>query len=224
MAQIRWFHSIDLGQGLVTPGAHVSAERLPPLHLPEDLTGKTVLDVCTWDGFFAFEAERRGAARVVAVDSYCWSGPGWGTRAGFDLACAALDSHVEGIECDVLDLDPARLGTFDLVLCLGVLYHMRHPLLMLERVAAVCHDQLILQTQTDLTAVDRPVAAFYPGSERGGDATNWWGLNPACVEAMLRVVGFRRVTLVDRSDPPPARAVSLEAMQNHYATWHAWKH
>ena len=87
VAKIRWFHSIDLGSGIVTPGYDPStAERAKGYGIPEDLRGKSVLDIGAWDGFFSFEAERRGASRVVAVDSYCWSGPGWGTKAGFEPA------------------------------------------------------------------------------------------------------------------------------------------
>jgi tRNA (mo5U34)-methyltransferase len=73
---------------------------------------------------------------------------------------------------DPLELSPARIGTFDLVLFLGVLYHVRHPLLALERVFSVTHGQLILQTQIDLAAIDRPALAFYQGSDLNNDPTN----------------------------------------------------
>ena len=72
-----------------------------------------------------------------------------GTKAGFELARKALDSKVEDLSIDVLDLSPERIGEFDLVLILGVLYHMRHPLLALERVASVTKDQLVLETHVD---------------------------------------------------------------------------
>ncbi len=80
--KISWFHSIDLGNGLVTPGweGPATKRKLGRLGLPDDLSGLTVLDIGAWDGFFSFEAERRGAARVLATDSYSWSGNGWGTR------------------------------------------------------------------------------------------------------------------------------------------------
>src|ERR1700712_3578633 len=86
VADIEWWHTMDLGDGIVTPGASKSAETLPRLQMPANLAGRTVLDVGAWDGFFSFEAERRGASRVVATDSFCWSGSGWGTKAGFELA------------------------------------------------------------------------------------------------------------------------------------------
>ena len=128
IAAHRWFHTMDLGGGLRTVGIHDPLTRLPLLGLPESLAGLSVLDVGAWDGFFAFECERRGATRVVASDHFSWHGPGWGTKAGFEMAREALGSRVEDIDIDVMDLSPERIGTFDLVLFLGVLYHLRDPL------------------------------------------------------------------------------------------------
>ena len=196
VAQIRWFHSIELAPGLTTPGLDDTRRRLRLLRLPPDLGGRTVLDVGAWDGFFSFECERRGAARVVAADSFAWDGRNWSDKRGFELARETLGSAVEDVDVDVLDLDPSRHGRFDLVLFLGVLYHMRHPLLALERVAAVAEDQLILETAVDCTWTRRPAAAFYPGHGLGTDPTNWWGPNPEAVVAMLRAVGFARVEVV----------------------------
>src|SRR4029453_15582841 len=90
-----WFHRIDLGGGLVTPGIDDSPRKLAGIHMPADLTGKTVLDIGSYDGFFAFEAERRGAARVLATDKICWNLYGMATKGGFDLAKRALGSRVE---------------------------------------------------------------------------------------------------------------------------------
>src|SRR5205809_2608018 len=139
---IRWYHTIDLGGGVVTAGVDDSRLRLAQIHLPESLHGKTVLDIGAWDGFFAFECERRGAARVVAADHFSWHGTGWGTKAGFTLAREALGSRVEDVDIDVMDLSPERIGSFDVVLFLGVLYHVRHPFLALERVASVTRQYL----------------------------------------------------------------------------------
>jgi tRNA (mo5U34)-methyltransferase len=191
IAKINWFHSIDLGNGVITPG--VCKPNIGKKILPENLEGTTVLDIGAWDGFYSFEAERRGASRILATDSYSWSGEGWGTKAGFDLARKALNSKVEDKQIDVLDLSPDRVGMFDLVLFLGVLYHMRHPLLALERVASVTGKQLILETHVDMLTCRRPAMAFYPGVELNKDPTNWCGPNPLMVKAMLETVGFREV-------------------------------
>jgi tRNA (mo5U34)-methyltransferase len=209
---------------VVTPGIDPTPARLRELQIPDDLTGLTVLDVGAWDGFFSFEAELRGASRVLATDSFCWGGGGWGTKAGFELARRALGSRVEDLDIDPLELSPARVGTFDVVLFLGVLYHMRHPLLALERVFSVTRGQLILQTQIDLSAIDRPALAFYQGSDLNNDPTNWFGPNPPAVVAMLRAAGFTDVRMVSRWS---ARESSLADMNGPpvpgHLTVHAWR-
>lgn len=193
---IRWYHSIDLGGGIVTKGVDDSPVRLARLDLPQSLAGLTVLDIGAWDGFFSFEAERRGASRVVAADYFSWHGDGWGSKAGFELARAALGSKVEDIDIDVMDLSPERVGQFDVVLFLGVLYHLRHPLLALERIASVTRTLLILETVVDMVGIRRPAMAFYPGRELNNDPTNWWAPNVPALHGMLQSVGFTDVRTV----------------------------
>ena len=190
-----WWHRIDLGNGITTPGRDDSSTKLAQVQIPPNLDGLSVLDIGAWDGFFSFECERRGARRVVSLDKYVWERPCFGKK-GFELARRVLGSRVEDVEMEVLDITPERVGVFDLVLFLGVLYHMPHPLLALERVASVTGKQLILETFVDLTDHDRPVLAFYPEDECCNDPSNWFGPNRAAVEAMLRVVGFRRIELM----------------------------
>jgi tRNA (mo5U34)-methyltransferase len=200
-AAVQWWHGgIDLGQGVVTVGRTYPANSLLPyLGLPADLSGKTVADICAWDGYMAFECERRGA-RVTAVDSWAWdkSKAALTThdtgRDGFDLAREARSSSVTPVRCEVLDLDPKGLGTFDIVLFLGVLYHMRHPLLALEKVAALADDLLIVESHVAPDSAD-PLMVFIPGAELNRDPTNWWAPNVACVKAMLHDVGFAEVTV-----------------------------
>ena len=159
---IRWYHTIDLGGGVVTRGIDDSPSVSRGSTLPASLAGLTVLDIGAWDGFFSFEAERRGAARVVAADYFSWHGGGWGSKAGFELARQTLGSKVEDVDIDVMDLSPERVGQFDVVFFLGVLYHLRHPLLALERVASVTRKLLILETVVDMVGIGRPALAFYP--------------------------------------------------------------
>jgi tRNA (mo5U34)-methyltransferase len=189
---ITWYHTIDLGHGLVTPGIDDTPRRVAQLELPSNLSGKTVLDIGAWDGALSFECERRGAARVLATDSFCWSGEGWGTKDGFEFARKVLHSKVEDLDIDVLELSPEVIGTFDVVLFVGVLYHMRHPLLALERVASVTEQLLILDTHVAALDFRKPAMVFYPDAELNNDSTNWWGPNPPAVEAMLGTVGFSR--------------------------------
>jgi tRNA (mo5U34)-methyltransferase len=231
--KIDWYHCIPLGHGIVTPGTDRPLDRLQKMGIPQTLRGKTVLDIGSWDGFFAFEAERRGAERVVATDSYAWRDRG---KQGFEFARAALGSHVEDRNLDVLELSPESVGVFDLVLFLGVLYHMKDPLIGLERVASVTGGRVIVATAIDLIGTRRPAAAFYPASEFNADPTNWWGCNPAAVMAMLRAVGFAHARVFTPPYPAfPQRALRamkhrvrrgepfLRTLTQGWAVFHAWR-
>jgi tRNA (mo5U34)-methyltransferase len=204
-----WFHNLELA-GIPTAPEHFLgdyprqkfsrfASGLP------DVTGKSVLDIGCNAGFYTFEMLRRGAARVVAIDS----------DARY-LAQAALAAEVQGIalghELELRELDVYDVTTlgehFDLVLFMGVLYHLRHPLLALERVRDVAGDHLVFQSLLRGADEVAPVAHDYPFEDAAvferagypvmyfvehryaGDATNWWIPNRACVEAMLRSAGF----------------------------------
>jgi 2-polyprenyl-3-methyl-5-hydroxy-6-metoxy-1,4-benzoquinol methylase len=183
----RWFHSIDIGDGVVTPGVKSMewlATEFAALELPP-LEGASVLDIGAWDGFFSFEAERRGASRVVALDWFVWAirwaetsayiarcqaegvaprpfmempelwSPALPGKRGFDLVRSSLGSQVEPIVGDFMTIDVDAVGRFDVVLFLGVIYHQRHPLLALER----------LREFTTGLAVIESYARFYPGME-----------------------------------------------------------
>lgn len=201
-----WWHSIDLGDGRVTPGVHTLEEleqNFQRLGLSEDLSGKSLLDIGCWDGFYSFTAERRGA-RVTAVD--CWR------PENFFVAREALGSRVEFHHLSVYEVARERLGSFDITLFLGVLYHLRHPLLALERVCEVTRELAIIESHvTDaLIEIDRPVMEFYEVDELGGQYDNWWGPNTDCLARMARAAGFARVEVVHRE---PARAV-IRAWRN----------
>ena len=162
VARVKWYHTIDLGHGVLTPGVDKrTIERFGEVF--DDgvsFVGKTVLDIGAWDGGFSFECERRGAKRVLATDSYVWEREPRG-KEGFLTARRLLNSKVEDQNIDVLDLSPKTVGgTFDIVMCFGVLYHMRHPLLSLERAASVCDEMLMLNTQVDMVGFPRPAMAF----------------------------------------------------------------
>ena len=219
-----WWHTIDLGNGIVTPGRDPTGERIAQAGIPDDLTGKTVIDIGAWDGAFSFECERRGARRVLAVDEFIWVGKNpWVTgKAGFELARKVLNSKVEDLVCDVYDLCPERVGTFDVAIFLGVLYHLKHPLLALERVASVCSDMLICGSHIDCVAEQRPAIAFYPNRELNDDPSNWCGPNIPALEAMLRTAGFRNVKLHNKS-PKPRRFLRRRAIYPEWAVMHAWK-
>jgi tRNA (mo5U34)-methyltransferase len=164
-------------------------EKLLSLHLP-DLAGKTVLDVAASDGYFSFAAERFGAARVVAMDAHAWRPPGG--KDAFECRRRILASKVEDYEVDVLDVCPDTVGQFDVVLFLGGLNCVRHPLLALERLASVTKELLVVEALIDMTFVPVPAMAFYPWRMMR-DETNWWGPNRAAMVGMLYSVGFKEV-------------------------------
>ena len=177
-----WWHSIDLGGGLVTPGVHSLSELQNLYHsleLPEDLSGKTLLDIGCWDGFYTFETERHGA-QVTAVD--CWR-PG-----NFFAAHEALNSTAGFHELSVYNIAKEKTGAYDIVLFLGVLYHLRHPLLALERVCEVTRDFAIIESHIidKMRAGDEPAMEFYEFDELGGMYDNWWAPNVECLAQMTR--------------------------------------
>ncbi|MBF0170278.1 MAG: DUF1698 domain-containing protein [Nitrospinae bacterium] len=209
-----WMHTIALPGGVVTRGSINTIRHLPRFRLPDDLTGMTVLDVGACDGFYSFEAKRRGARRVVAVDR--WGGASGTSRAGFDLAREALGLDVEALELDLYDLPKAGLGTFDLVFFFGVLYHVKDPWGAINAVASCAADRLILETHVDLLDLPRPAVAFYNSAELARTANNHCGPNPAAVEMMLADAGFTEI--VPRSlfhYPDPAGSGVIELLEGN---------
>jgi tRNA (mo5U34)-methyltransferase len=190
-----WYHEIDFGGGVLSPGQSKNEwlRSMADVYFDEPLEGSSVLDIGCWDGFNSFEAARRGAKRVLATDHYAWSPQCWGSRESFELARTHLAPEVEVLDIDVPDLRSETVGTFDVVLFCGVLYHLRHPFAALEQISRLVTRTLVVETRMDAQGLDRPAMIFYPTNELGNDASNWWGPNRACVEAMLRDVGFARV-------------------------------
>jgi len=188
---LSWYHTIDLGHGVVTPGIFNTLKYVDRYGIPTSLAGRSVLDIGAYNGFFTIEAKRRGASRVVAMDR--WGLPDSPQRTGFDVAIEATGVDVEAVNGDVYDLSPATAGLFDVVFFFGVLYHLKYPLLALERIASVATGSLLLETHLDALSMTRPAMAFYPANELENDGTNWCGPNPEAVEAMLTVAGFAHV-------------------------------
>jgi tRNA (mo5U34)-methyltransferase len=195
---LRWFHQIDFGEGLVSPGlASISQLKAQAdVYFSGGIEGKTVLDIGCWDGFNSIEAFRRGASRVLATDHWVWAHHPWASRTTIELAKEHIAPSLEVKDIDVPDLSEDTVGKFDVVLFCGVFYHLRNPFMTLESVAKLADEILIVETHLDALNVDRPAMIFYPGDELNGDGSNWWGPNPACVMAMMRDVGFRSVTFI----------------------------
>jgi tRNA (mo5U34)-methyltransferase len=190
-----WWHSFELPDGTIVEGANSLEslrERVRRFQIPQDLRGKRALDVGTWDGWFAFELERRGAS-VMAVDVI--------DNPRFREMHRIYQSKIDYRQIDVYDLTPARVGQFDVVLFMGVLYHLKHPLLGLERVCALTRDMAVLDSfvlqekDAEGVALDRPVLEFFENDEFGGQTDNWVAPNLPCLLAMCRTAGFARVQL-----------------------------
>lgn len=200
LARTGWYHSFELPGGRTIEGlASLDAlrARLAQMPIPEDLTGKRVLDIGAWDGWFSFEMERRGA-QVVAVDCV--------EVENFRFIHQELRSKVDYRVMDVYELTPERIGHFDIVLFLGVLYHVKHPLLALEKICALTKelavvDSFVIDYEADWskTIHDLPRMELYETDELGGQFDNWFGPNLSCVMALCRTAGFARVEVRGRS-------------------------
>lgn len=191
-SQQNWFHRIDLGNGIATPGwSDPKLNKLPHYGLPADMKGMRVLDVGTAEGFFAFEAERRGADQVVAVDPY--------SVDRFMICRDALGSAVKFLGRSVYELDPMQVGTFDLVMFFGVLYHLRHPLLGLDKLRAVCSGAILLQTFASPLGDESAKASFYKKGIMSGPNKKRWDPsvffvpNTQCVLDLMENAGFVNV-------------------------------
>jgi tRNA (mo5U34)-methyltransferase len=195
-----WYHTIDLGRGLETPGHYDHRTYVHHFGLPENLKGKTALDIGTASGFFAFEMEKRGA-QVTATDLPRWTDHDFGPNyqpdrpleelekylhEPFDLAKRLLRSKVEKLEINIYDLSPDIVGRFDIVFCSSVLLHLTDPIKALQRIHSLTREKAIICTAIDRDAQEEPWARFF-GSLGG---TTWWLPNRCCLEAMIRVAGF----------------------------------
>jgi len=192
-----WFHRIELFPDLVTPGwSDPKVDKLPHFGLPNDMRGMRVLDIGCAEGYFSFEAERRGAQEVVAIDSF----PDSVRR--FNICRNALGAKATAYLHNVYDLSPRAFGTFDAVFFFGVLYHLRNPVLALEKIASVCTGALLLQSANfEIPGkMDVPLAKFHPFGMQSGtrekpmfDPTVFWLPNAECAWAMVSHVGFQNV-------------------------------
>ncbi len=218
LAEKGWYHSFELPGGTLIDGVvslETEKERYARFPIPADLSGKRVLDIGTWDGWFAFEAERRGAS-VTAVD--CVEIP------HFRWVHRKLASKVDYRIVDLYDVPEAGLGAFDYVFFLGVLYHVRHPLLALEIVCRLTTDVALVDSfvsdgDTWRDHLDQiPSLEFYETNELGDLLDNWFGPSVSCLLALCRSAGFARVELLHAGgnhavvacyrhwEPPPAGA------------------
>jgi tRNA (mo5U34)-methyltransferase len=199
-----WYHTIELPQGIRTPGIYDTIDTLRHVPLPASLAGKRCLDVATNNGFWAFEMEKRGADEVVAMDlAGDWDKAEFpaGVREmlesseidpsehGFEIARSALDSKVDFRAMSVYELDPEEVGTFDFVFLGALLLHLRDPIRALTAIRTVTKGTLFVNE-----AVSIPLSLLRPRSPTvrliGAGGANWWVPNVAALKRMLVAAGF----------------------------------
>ena len=188
-----WYHKMELYPEIVTPGIRDCDDVLSildSLGLPKDCQSIRVLDIGCRDGFFSFEMEARGA-EVIAID---YAGV---DVTGFSVASKIKNSKVKYFTENVYQLDPKKYGFFDVVLFLGVLYHLRHPMFALDQIRKLIKPDglLLIETQIatnyELQKIDAPAWQFYPGMELKNEATNKWAPNISGLKAVVDEAQFR---------------------------------
>lgn len=209
-----WYHVIDFGDGLVTPGAFDMRKYLGHYPLPESMDGMRVLDVGASNGYFATEFARRGAVEVVALDLPGWEHHDWSPRQQRALQARSAEerSHVDEVIFSralslvarelghgrvklenraIYRINPDDLGTFDLVFCGSMLMHVRDPLLGLHAIRSVLKDsgELVISVSTIAEDDPLPMAAFVGEWNQ----SNFWQVNPACLRRMLTTADMEPV-------------------------------
>lgn len=197
-----WEHQVEVAPGIFTHAYDPTYQRLAALSLPADLSGLRVLDVGTLDGAFSFECERRGAAEVLAIDLE--------QRPGFTVLHELLESQVRFEHTSVYNLVPESLGSFDLVLCLGLLHRLQHPSVALERLRSVCHGTLILEI---------PLAAQ---DTQANDQRIWWLAQPELLTRMVVDAGFHVQQQYQQAQSLYIHAQSVTQTQERERVLGAW--
>ncbi|MHB8692677.1 MAG: class I SAM-dependent methyltransferase [Solirubrobacteraceae bacterium] len=204
VGRLGWYHTLELAPGVTTPGMFDLRGQVDRYGLPARLDGMRVLDVGTWDGFWAFELERRGAAEVVALDldderaldypprRRPQTFPDMPRGAGFALAHEVLGSKVKRVVSSIYEADPAELGTFDLVFCGMVIVHLRDQLLALERIARLCSGTFISAEEPDWSIGWLPFPAVRYRADRDS-AVVFWLPSERAWRRMMWSAGFDQV-------------------------------
>ena len=201
-----WHHDFEIIPGVRTNGAYDPSNLWNELRLPQDMSGLSLADVGASNGFFSFEACKRGA-RVVAFDFRHKDNSGFG-----------LAQHINGLEeiehhqINVLDLSADRFGQFDIVLALGLFYHVSDPYMGLANCAGLSRDRLFIESYCVDRVIPRklssePVMRFLPDPARSPeqgqpntDRSNFWGFTSTCLMRMVEDVGFTTRSSDVRSD------------------------
>ena len=182
-----WYENFRFDNGSSTRGRSPSSRKLEALMLPRNLEGYSLLDIGAYEGFYSFHMEQRGAS-VTANDFFVWQDSVSPALAHFNFFREALQSEVVVHEADI---DSLSVGGHDIVLFLGVLYHLEDPIGALRHVRKSAKKLVVIETLVDLMDVPGDAVAFYSGSSLNGDSTNVFGPNLAALAGMLARSGFQ---------------------------------
>ena len=177
-----WHHNFEIYPSVHTNGSYDPRFMIEKLDLPADLRGVTVLDVGASDGYYSLQFHRRGAT-VTAIDYRHKS------VTGFETMQKLNNVEIEHIQCNVYDI-PNTIGKFDIILFLGVIYHLPDIPRALWKLAGLCGRRLMLESYVESFATEAPMARYYQADSLVGDASNFWAPNVACMQAMMQDCGF----------------------------------
>ena len=221
---IGWYHTLELAPGLETEGWFDLRPDVPRYGLPERMDGMRALEVGTWDGFWAFEMERRGAD-VVAIDVEQWGDFDWlpwireskgaqietPSDGHFWTAHEMRGSKVDRRICNVYDLSPDSVGVFDIVFCGSLLLHLKDPLKALVNIRSVTRERA-----TIVTLLDEEIEQYVPGKpwvsvghrpaeSRLGEACIYWKFSTKGLQELMEYAGFSRTEPLEPVPMPPTQ-------------------
>jgi SAM-dependent methyltransferase len=242
-----WYHTIDLGDGIITPGMFDYRKDVVHFRFPEDMTGMNVLDVGSATGFFAFEFEKRGAS-VTSVELASiadWDTPSEEDReltlrelmreheakdaeeltylhlhGPFRFCQERKQSKVSRCYSRIYDLRSERLpnAQYDVVFLGDILCHLFSPLKALSVIAPLCRSKLIVAQGFTEIREDRPLMLYLGGDSRHGDNRTWWDFNRTCLSQMLKRLGFRSLETVGEFSTVYRRAGWISSRKVIHAT------
>lgn len=190
----KWFHSFEFEDGSSIDGIvsiDVQKHNISTmLELGLDFKNKKVLDIGCFDGYYSFMASKMGASSVVGIDIGPWKQQLWKTH--FDYVMQKDNIHnTYSFQMDFFNWTDST--TKDIVLFMGVLYHLKNPILALEKLRKITAGKLVLESHIDCNDLNYPAMKYYPGKELNNDPTNWWGPNAECIQEMMTTCGFKNI-------------------------------
>lgn len=191
-----WHHDFDIIPGVRTHGTYDPVGLWNELQLPPDMSGLTLADVGASNGYYSFEARKRGA-KVVAFDFRHKDNSGFGL-AQYINGMSDIEYH----NVNVLNMTPDKYGQFDVVLALGLFYHVSDPYMALANCASLSRNRLLIESycidqQLPKKIAHEPIMRFLPDPERfpmqgqpNADRSNFWGFSSTCLQRMVEDIGF----------------------------------